>query len=373
MAIFLSRLLARLGFLRGWSTPIAVIAIVFGTSWPLMAWMEPAGSDLVRPENFWWYFAVTASTVGYGDFFPTTGLGHVVGAYIIVGGIATLTAVFAKIASIIDTAKGRRMSGAITVNESGHVVLVGYEAGRTERIVDQLCAENDGRQIVLCAWDNLGQHPIVDHHVQFVRGDLTDETVLRRAGVHTAAAVLVDVRDDNEALAVAVAVDHITNGAHVVVSLRDMERAELLRYVNADIRCVQWHTHRMITEELTSPGIAEVYNDLMSVGGASTFSVELPEVVGSVLVEHCQSALARHHGVTLLAARSGGHLLVNPGWDATLAAGATLYYVSSERLTSDMVAQALTTAPPTPNGDAQRVPAPAGTGVEWSDPRQVSG
>jgi len=336
----LSRLLARLKLMRGWTTPIVVVVFVFFTSWPLMALAEPAGSELVEPGNFWWYFVVTASTVGYGDFSPETGFGHLVGAYVIVGGIATLTSVFAKLALMIERAKGRRMQGANTVDASGHTVLLGYTPGRTERVVRQLRADGM-RNLVLCAWDDVSTHPMPEDDIDFVRGDLTNEDVLRRAGVDRAKNVLVDVRDDNETLAVAVTVDHVTNATHIVVTLRDMEKVSLLTYVDKNVRCVQWHTPRMITEELTSPGIAEMYSVLMTHGGANTYSVPLPDSLGPVLVEHCQTVLARRHGVNVLAVRVDGELMVNPAWQTELPAGAVLYYVSPERLTPEQIEQAL--------------------------------
>ena len=340
MPLFLSRLLVRVALLSSWLTPITVIAFVFVTSWPLMALAEPAGSQLVQPATYWWYFVVTASTVGYGDFSPETGLGHAVGAYVILGGIVTLTTVFTKVASVLERAKGRRMQGTITVDASDHVVLLGYLAGRTERVVDQLVADGEG-PLVLCAWGALTTHPMPERAVAFVRGELTDQQVLRRAGVHRARAVLVDVTDDNEALAVAVTVDSLDPDAHVVVTLRDMERASLLRYVDERIRCVPWHNPWLITEELTSPGIAEVYTELMTPGGVNTYSLQLPASLGPVLVDHCQNALGRQHGVTMLAARAGGQLLVNPRWDVELPAEAVLYYISPQRLTIQQITQAL--------------------------------
>jgi Trk K+ transport system NAD-binding subunit len=334
-------LIARFVVLRSWLTPAVVVAFVFATSWPLMALAEPAGSALVQPGNYWWYFVVTAATVGYGDLYPQTGGGHVVGTYVIVGGIATLTTVFTKLAALFEEARGRRMQGATTVTDSAHTVLVGYAPGRTERIVDQLLADNAGR-LVLCAWEEVVTHPMPEQPVDFVRGDPTERDVLRRAGVHRAGAVLVDARDDNEALAIAVTVDHISTGAqHVVVTLRDLTRASLLHYVNEDIRCVQWHNPRMISEELTSPGIAEVYVELMTNGGANTYSVTLPESAGPVLVEQCQLAFGRRYGATLLAARTDDRLLVNPGWHTELPPGATLYYVSPRRLTAREITRAL--------------------------------
>ncbi|OXM75134.1 MULTISPECIES: NAD-binding protein [Amycolatopsis] len=331
MPIFLTRLIARLVFLRSWLTPVLVIVFVFVTSWPLMALAEPAGSDLVRPANYWWYFVVTAATVGYGDFYPVSGAGHVVGAYVVIGGIVTLTTVFTKLAAVLEEAKGRRMQGVATVTAADHVVLLGYTAGRTERLVRELVADGAGR-IVLCAWDEVTTHPMPEQDIDFVRGDLTGEQVLRRAVVQRARAVLIDARDDNEALAIAVTVDHLAPDAHVVITLRDMARADLIHYVDPGFRCVQWHTPRMVTEELTSPGIAEVYAELMTHGGANTYSAVLP---AAVPVERCQTTLSRQHRSTLLAIRTGERLVVNPPWDAEVPAGSTIYYVGPRRLTGD--------------------------------------
>ncbi len=184
MPFFLARLLARLTMLTSWITPVAVVTFVFFTSWPLMALAEPDDSELVRPENYWWYFVVTASTVGYGDFHPETAAGRVVGGYVILGGIAALTTVFTKLASVLEKAKGQRMQGSVTVDASDHTVLLGYTPGRTERIVAELLVDNGGsddRELVLCAWDEVGNHPMPGEAVTFVRGDLTDAAVLRRA------------------------------------------------------------------------------------------------------------------------------------------------------------------------------------------------
>ncbi|WIV55473.1 ion channel [Amycolatopsis nalaikhensis] len=343
MPFFVSRLFARWVLHRGWALPVAVVTVVFATSWPLMALAEPAGSELVRPGTYWWYFVVTAATVGYGDFSPETVAGRFVGGYVIVGGIATLTTVFTKLAGRLEQAKGRRMQGTEPVRSAGHTVLIGYTAGRTERIVAQLVADGV-TALVLCAGEEVPEHPMPGGPVRFVRGDPTAADVLARAGVPRAAAVLVDMADDNAALAVAVTVDHANPAAHVVVTLRDLERAELVRYVDPRIRCVQWHVPRMVSEELTSPGIAEVYAELMTAGGADTFSVTLPESLGRLPAERCRLALGRAFGATVLAVRTGADLVVNPAWDAELAAGAVLYYVGPKRLTGAEVETALRAA-----------------------------
>lgn len=340
MLLLLVRMLTRITALGTWWTPVLVFSLVFVTSWPLMVLAEPAGSGIVEPANYWWYFVVTAATVGYGDLYPETAAGHAVGTYVIVGGIATLTTVFARLATALERAKGRRMQGTITVEVSHHIVLLGYTPGRTEQIVDQLIADGPG-SIVLCAWDDVPAHPMPDRDVAFVRGDLTDESVLCRAGVQRAFSVLVDARDDNEALMVTLTADHVAEGAHLVVALRDIGKVRQLRYVNESVRCVQWHNPHMITEELKDPGITEIYTRLMTHNDTDTFSVRLPESLGPVRVDRCQTSLGRRYGATMLAARTGDTLLVNPSWQTELPTGAVLYYVCSRRLTPDEVAKAV--------------------------------
>lgn len=340
MPILLARLLTRFEFLRNWGTPIAVIVALFVTSWPLMALAEGGGSEIADPANYWWWFVVTASTVGYGDLYPATAAGHVVGGYVIVGGIVTLTTIFTNLAAALERARGRRMQGTITVDASDHLVVIGYTAGRTERIMDELLAE-EPRRVVLCAGEDVGTHPMPGRDLEFVRGEPTDSDVLLRAGVHRASSVLIDVGDDNEALAVAVTVRHVRRAARVVVTLRDMARSTQLGYVDPVISCVQWHTPRMVTEELQSPGIAEVYTELMTHGGENTYSATLPVSLGTVRFGDCQVALGRARQAIVLAARTEERLLVNPAWEAELPAATMLYYIASAPLTPEQISAAL--------------------------------
>ncbi|MGH3875051.1 MAG: ion channel [Pseudonocardiaceae bacterium] len=209
MPILLYRFWALLNTrLHGWRLPLVIAVVVFGTSWLGMWLVEPVDNEITRPANYWWWFLVTAATVGYGDFFPTTALGHVVGAYVIIGGIVTLTILFTRLASRLQTTRGKRMKGLVQLDVRGHTVILGYLAGRTERMVTELNAEGS-RELVLCAWHEITTHPMPEHPaVQFVRGDLTTVDVMTRACVADATTAIIDGRDDNETLAIALAVDH---------------------------------------------------------------------------------------------------------------------------------------------------------------------
>ena len=188
-----------------------------------------------------------------------------------------------------------RLRGVVALDLSDHVVLLGYWPGRTERIVAELTAE--GRfQVALCAWDDVAENPMPDHPaVHFVRGDLTHEDVMTRACVPRARTAVIDGRDDNETLAIAVAVDHANPDIHLVAAVRDLGRRENLRYVNAGVQVVQWHMPFLLTEEATDPGITQIYNDLMSSGGhGNTYSMRVPRGFPHPTVRRLPDALRPH-------------------------------------------------------------------------------
>lgn len=316
--------------------PPVIIAAVFLTSWPLMWWAEPVGSVIVRPANYWWWFVATCSTVGYGDYTPKTTAGRFVALYVIIGGITALTALLAQLSLLLDHLKGRRMNGTGTVDHSGHIVILGYTPGRTEGIVDDLL-DGSGRRVVLSSWPDHAQHPMAELPVDFIRGDLTDDDVLRRAGAHRAYGVLVDARSDDEAMTVALTVRHVAPDVLMVVALRDLGRTTHLRYIQPDARGVQWHHPHILGEELRTPGIAEVYLKLMTHGAGSTFSVVVPPLAGALPLSAWQLALGREYGATVIAVRAGQELLVAPPWETAVPSGATLYYVGRRRLdTADL-------------------------------------
>ena len=146
--------------------------------------------------------------------------------------------------------------------------------------------------------------------------------------------MVIDGRDDNETLAIAVAVDHANPGVHLVAAVRDLGRRENLRYVNPGVQVVQWHMPFLLTEEATDPGITQIYNDLMSSGGhGNTYSMRVPAgFAARARSVSARRGFGRTFGATLLAVRGA------TGWWSArrgrppVPEGATLYYVAAGRI-----------------------------------------
>jgi voltage-gated potassium channel len=331
MPFLLGRLLRRFAATT-WALPVTLATTVFLTSWSLMTAAEPE-SDIAAPENFWWWFIVTGTTVGYGDLYPQTTAGRLVGGLVIVGGVATLTTLFARLATAIDNAKGRRMNGTATVNATGHIVVIGYTTDRTDQILTEVIHDRGGRTVALCAPSSVVVHPVAHLNVAFVRGGLSDEETLRRAGVHRAAHVLIDADTDDEALSILVTVAHLTSTAHVIAALHDLQRVRQMSMVHSKVQCVQWHHPRMLAEELQDPGISRIYTELMTHGGGNTYSLTLPPDFDEMTAGAYQVLLGQGYGATLLAFDHDGKLHVSPPWHQPIPSGATLFYIARRRLT----------------------------------------
>lgn len=83
----------------GGATAVLVVVMLLG-SWAVIAAEHgaPRANLTTYPKALWWSIE-TATTVGYGDFYPVTLWGRVVGAVVMVFGITTYGMVTAAIAT----------------------------------------------------------------------------------------------------------------------------------------------------------------------------------------------------------------------------------------------------------------------------------
>ena len=66
---------------------MGILVLQFGSLWMLRLEQDAEGANIASASDALWYVIVTISTVGYGDRFPVTRGGRVLGAWIIVIGV----------------------------------------------------------------------------------------------------------------------------------------------------------------------------------------------------------------------------------------------------------------------------------------------
>ena len=74
----------------------------------LVAWLTDRKDFHTLGDGLWWSLQ-SVTTVGYGDVVPSSGTGRVIGAFVMVSGIAFLTVITAAVtASLIEAARRRQ-------------------------------------------------------------------------------------------------------------------------------------------------------------------------------------------------------------------------------------------------------------------------
>ena len=73
----------------------------------LVGWLADRKDFATLGDGLWWSLQ-TVTTVGYGDITPSSGSGRVIGAFVMISGIAFLTVITAAVtATLIEAARRR--------------------------------------------------------------------------------------------------------------------------------------------------------------------------------------------------------------------------------------------------------------------------
>jgi voltage-gated potassium channel len=166
---------------------------------------------------------VTASTVGYGDVTPHNTAGRIVAFAVILTAIPLLASVFALAAGVAAAVHIRRLLGMEHVTPEGEFTVVYGMQQAVPRIVEELVSS--GRKVILVAECDPNE---VDHKVQLLAGDPTNEVVLRKSHPERAADALVANSDDGDVLVTCVALRTLAPDLEVTALVRSPKIGQAL-------------------------------------------------------------------------------------------------------------------------------------------------
>ena len=326
---------------EGWKISLVTLLLLYVVGAVSMRYFEPSGSDLASLPVYSWWFFVTATTVGYGDYAPSTLGSRIIAVLIMLGGIGSIGMIITQAATIVSDIMRRTMQGLAQLDERNHIVIFGYYPGKTEHIVNEILADEyrKTRTIVLCFDPDQSQENPLPDQVKAVKGRLTSYDVLERACVVKSERVIVDGRDDNESLAIVVAIVHVNKTAHIVSAVHDVEeKAENFEMVSKKIECVPSGMVTMIVQALQDPGITRLYSKLLSnLRGNSGFRLDVPKSVREVLYGDLFTFFKNEYDATLIGVAnshdSDAEIVENSPCDCVVNGGMSIYYISRMRLT----------------------------------------
>jgi voltage-gated potassium channel len=317
-----------------WTLLLALIVAHAASTWAMMLL---AGEDwLLRPATFFYWYATTAYTVGYGDLSPQSDAGRLITAvWVFPGAIAAFTTVVAKVLAAIGEIWRVRRSGKGDYSRmTASIVLIGYHPVRTAKMIDELCADLARDQTLVLLTRQTLSEP--DPRVRYVQSDtLTSTTALTRAGVPAASRVLIFTDSDADTLAATLAAAALAPAtAHLVCYFDDEDHARLIDQHCPTVEVILSAGAELVARACKDPGASQVISTLTSHldRDATLFSLTWPDRPPRPFGDLARDVLAR--GATLLALQPlrATTPTFNPAADRPVGQGDRLFYVAADRL-----------------------------------------
>jgi voltage-gated potassium channel len=320
-----------------WDTVLVMTVFHFLVSWGLMALI--GGEKIASGEIFWYFYATTAATVGYGDYSPVTALGRAITIFwIMPGGIALFTTIIAKVVQqVVDEWRKRLRGLASYENLTDHIVILGWHGPRTERMVDHIRGgqgEHE-REIVLCSTEP-AENPMPDQ-VHFVRGPaLNTPDLLHRAAVAQAKYIIALGHDDDETLAAALGAAAVNDATHIVAYFDQQSFADLLKAHCPHAECNVSLSIELMVRSAQDPGSSRVQRQLLStLEGPTQFSLRVPADANTVSYGALFTELKNRHDATLFGVAEsalGDDLILNAPSEHRVDPGMILYFMAARRI-----------------------------------------
>lgn len=317
-----------------WPALFALIVLHALSTWGLL--ILAGETKLQNAATFFYWYATTAYTVGYGDLSPQTDVGRLITAlWVFPGAIAAFTTIVAKVLAAIGEVWRRRRAGKGDYSRmTDSIVLIGYHPSRTAKMINELCADiGAGQTIVLLTRQALADP---DDRIRYIQSEsLTSTTALVRAGITTASRVVVYTDSDSDTLAATLAVAALVPAsAHVVCYFLDEDHARLLDQHCPEVEVVLAAGPEMVARACKDPGASQVISALTSHldRDATLFSLSWPDQDPRTFSGVARTLLDL--GATLLAIQPGRDTMptFNPPSDRTVECGDRLFYVAAKRV-----------------------------------------
>ena len=286
-----------------------------------------------------WWFAVTITTVGYGDVAPATIGGQWTAIFIMILGIGSIALLIGKIAEWVIIMSEKQMNGSLQLKVKDHILIMGYRGEKSKKLIAEILdnMEDKSQKVVLCS-STLKQNPFDLEKVKYVKGELASEDVLKRSCCAQAESIIVTGDDDNQSFFAAFSIRQINTHAHLIVYMNNNDHTSKIQCLPADKpelnRVIIPSSIKLIVQEIQDPQSSNVLQQLMTnLQGATLYRLEVPaQLSKEYLFADLFYNFRKHYNMTLLAIKEDQEIVANPPMDVKISAAMSLFYIADQRI-----------------------------------------
>ena len=291
-----------------------------------------------------WYAIVTLTTVGYGDFYPITFAGKIIGLIVIIGSLGILGFVIGEVTVRFNQYMEKKKSGFWGSDFENHYIIIGWnEFG--QKVASQIIQA--GQKVAFVTNNKADLDLISDLYsskdVFSLFADHSNIEALNKVNIESSKRIFVNFDDDSDTLVFVINLKKRYPEANVVVtcinpSLRDT-------FVNAGIVHVIAQSEvasKLVASYLFEPYVATYTEDLISTSVADEDS----DIQQYIITEDCDFSgeeymdafmkLKLEHNAILIGMVKDGRLMKNPPKGSMIETGDYLILISSGATKSNL-------------------------------------
>ena len=159
------------------------------------------GSGIDDLGDALWYSVVTITTVGYGDMYPVTDAGRIIGYVFVLASIGVLGFLIGQISAIFNTFRQIREYGLNGTDFENHVVIIGWNRF-SRSVINNLLKTNTKVAVVTDSRDDVtfihNNYPRKQVFVLF--SDYQNFDLLTKVNITASAMVFINIANDSEKL-----------------------------------------------------------------------------------------------------------------------------------------------------------------------------
>jgi len=275
---------------------LIIIGLLIVISYGAFIFEAGINKQFRTPWDALWWTIVTLTTVGYGDKYPITFGGKILGIFMMVLGVASVGIVTGRIASFLVDKQIKARGGLIVVErKKGHFIICGWKA-ELEAIIQKILTVDPSLKPSDIVLINDADPQEIDHIrsvpkfklIKYIKGDYIDEKVLQRANLKKAGTVLILADSsrkfslqevDSRTVMAAITIDALNKNIYTCAELIDEKFAKYLKLANCDeIILTREYSRELLAAAASASGISHIAAELLDPEKRELTTVEFRNV-----------------------------------------------------------------------------------------------
>ncbi len=231
-----------------------------------IAELNKANANINNIADAYWYSLVTLTTVGYGDFYPVSFWGRLIGFVFVIGSLGILSYLITELNQKFKNFLHKKEMGHLGTDMENHCVIIGWN-DFSKKVVSQLI--NSGEQICIMVDD---QSKIEAIRQQFktkkcfvILSDFTDFQNLNKINITKSKRTYINFENDNEVLVYCISLKKHFPNINCVVTIDNIELKESFQFIGIKYIIPKSEViSKFVASYIFEPSVALLTDDLIT-------------------------------------------------------------------------------------------------------------